>query len=104
MAREEQPDFYPYLDLKRARLCLDCEMLFEGPRCPACASESYVPVTRWIRPTDRRAVEQPTPPAPPPAKSRGLLRKSIYVGIGAFGLWKMLFTPARPRPRKPPLN
>ncbi len=105
----EEPDIYPYIDLKRARLCLDCEMIFDAPQCPACASESFVPVTRWIRPSEREISErtQPHPPsaanAAPPAKpSKRLLKKSLYVGLSAYGLWKMLFEPAKPRRRRQP--
>ena len=39
------------MDLKMARLCLDCEEIFEGrPRCPRCDSESWHPIMGWIRP------------------------------------------------------
>ncbi len=98
-------DPYSYVDLRRARLCLDCEMVFEGPRCPACASESFVPLTRWIRPAERveRRVEAVAAAAAPnPSKSRGLLKKSLFLGLGAYGAWKMLFEPSRPAKRKPP--
>ena len=98
---DEEPDRYPYIELKRARLCLDCEMIFEGPACPACTSGSFVPVTRWIRLTERRELARPAPPAPPAPKPKRLLRKSLYVGLGAYGVWKMLFEPSRPRPPKP---
>ena len=110
MARQQplpphDSDPYAYVDLRRARLCLDCEMIFEGPRCPACTSESFVPVTRWIRPTERTTPERPASAAEPSrgasnSKSRGLLKKSLYVGLGAYGVWKMLFEPPRPRKRK----
>ena len=109
MAREntprEAPDSYPYIDLRKARLCLDCEMIFEGPQCPACTSQSFVPVTRWIRPMERRETKRPAPQPkviPAQSKPRGLLKKSLYVGLGAYGVWRMLFQPAKPRRRKPP--
>ena len=39
------------MDLKMARLCLDCEEIFEGKtRCPRCDSESWHPIMGWIRP------------------------------------------------------
>jgi len=39
------------MDLRMARLCLDCEEIFEGkPRCPKCDSESWHPIMAWIRP------------------------------------------------------
>lgn len=104
-ATPEDFDRYSYVSLKRARLCLDCESIFEGPRCPACASESFVPVTRWIRPTERPAPDrapQPAPPPPPASRPQRMLKKSLYVGLGAYGVWKMLFEPPQPRKRKPP--
>jgi hypothetical protein len=39
------------MDLKMARLCLDCEEIFEGKsRCPRCESETWYPIMGWIRP------------------------------------------------------
>jgi hypothetical protein len=39
------------MDLRMARLCLDCEEIFEGkPRCPKCDSETWYPIMGWIRP------------------------------------------------------
>jgi len=39
------------MDLRMARLCLDCEEIFEGKsRCPRCGKESWHPIMGWIRP------------------------------------------------------
>ena len=39
------------MTLKMARLCLDCEEIFEGKsRCPRCDSETWHPIMGWIRP------------------------------------------------------
>jgi len=39
------------MDLRMARLCLDCEEIFEGKsRCPRCDSETWHPIMGWIRP------------------------------------------------------
>jgi hypothetical protein len=50
------------MDLRMARLCLDCEEIFEGkPRCPMCGSESWHPIMGWIRPmgeANRRVVRR----------------------------------------------
>lgn len=108
--KREEPDLYPYIDLRRARLCLDCEMIFDAPQCPACTSESFVPVTRWIRPMERPGVERRALPVAPASRSSAaspkkpfrLLKKSVYLGLGAYGAWKMLFQPSRPHHRKPP--
>jgi hypothetical protein len=37
------------MDLKMARLCLDCEEIFQGKsRCPRCGGKSWHPIMRWI--------------------------------------------------------
>jgi hypothetical protein len=37
------------MDLKMARLCLDCEEIFQGKlRCPRCGGNSWHPIMRWI--------------------------------------------------------
>jgi hypothetical protein len=36
--------------LENARLCMDCDTVFDAPICPSCSSESYFPLSRWIRP------------------------------------------------------
>ena len=50
------------MTLKMARLCLDCEEIFEGKsRCPRCDSETWYPIMGWIRPmseADRRVVRR----------------------------------------------
>ncbi len=32
-----------------ARLCLDCQEVHDQDRCPACTSESFAFITRWIK-------------------------------------------------------
>jgi hypothetical protein len=32
-----------------ARLCRDCHQVHEYERCPACTSEAFAFITRWIR-------------------------------------------------------
>ena len=39
------------MTLKMARLCLDCEEIFEGKTiCPRCGSQTWYPIMGWIRP------------------------------------------------------
>lgn len=47
--------------LDDARLCLDCEEIHEEQECPACGSEAFAFLTRWIQST------APARPAPRPA-------------------------------------
>ena len=36
------------MQLRNARLCLDCEEVHDATHCPACASESFAFITRWV--------------------------------------------------------
>jgi hypothetical protein len=38
------------MQLGIARLCLDCDEVHDQERCPACASEAFAFLTRWVRP------------------------------------------------------
>ena len=59
------------MQLRTARLCLDCAELHEAQQCPACASESFSYITRWVPAPERRA--QPRTTAPEAAAYRRLL-------------------------------
>ena len=55
------------MQLRNARLCLDCEEVHDAPQCPICASESFAFMTRWVPAPERR--ERPRlqePPRQPP--------------------------------------
>ena len=39
------------MKLDVARLCLDCEEVHERQHCPACGSEAFAFLTRWIEPS-----------------------------------------------------
>jgi RNA polymerase subunit RPABC4/transcription elongation factor Spt4 len=46
------------MDLGKARLCLDCEEIFEGKsRCPRCDSETWYPIIGWIRPMSEAKIK-----------------------------------------------
>jgi len=42
------------MKLTEAKMCLDCEELFEGEQCPKCANSSWVWVQTWIPSLDTR--------------------------------------------------
>ena len=42
------------MQLRVARLCLDCEELHADRRCPRCASASYAFLTNWLPCEERR--------------------------------------------------
>ncbi len=52
------PATRPHFPVGRLALCLDCEVCFEiGPvKCPACGSETWSPLSRFIGDTSDKAV------------------------------------------------
>lgn len=47
------------MELRTARLCLDCEEVHAEQKCPTCASESFAYLTRWVPVADRPQVTRP---------------------------------------------
>jgi hypothetical protein len=50
--------------LDDARLCLDCEEIHKDQECPACGSEAFAFLTRWIQPSNTERPASTTPPTP----------------------------------------
>ena len=42
------------MQLRIARLCLDCDDVHQTQQCPVCASETFAFMTRWVPAPDRR--------------------------------------------------
>jgi hypothetical protein len=42
------------MQLRNARMCLDCEEIHDQQECPVCGSESFAYISRWISTTERR--------------------------------------------------
>jgi len=95
------------MQLRTARLCLDCEEVHDAQQCPACASESFAYITRWVpapeRREQKRVLEPPRPAelqayrtlldaAPKPAGPVWRLARQGAVGLALVGvagwLWK----------------
>src|SRR5689334_3426714 len=53
------------MQLRNARLCLDCEEVHDAAHCPACASESFAFITRWV-PSPSTETQPSSTPAPAP--------------------------------------
>jgi hypothetical protein len=85
------------MELRRARLCLDCEEIHEDQHCPVCASESFAFLTRWIPAEKARPV---LPPPPPPTPLRWVGRGAAGLAVLALSswLWKKGDRPSDPRP------
>jgi hypothetical protein len=85
------------MQLRVARLCLDCEEVHDALMCPVCASETFTYLTRWIPAPDRRTKPRPTssPDAevyqrlidgPERSRTGKRLLKQGLVGLTAVGL------------------
>ncbi len=85
------------MQLRTARLCLDCEEVHDEYRCPVCASDHFTYVSRWVPSPEHLARPRPAPAPPPeaeayrqivrgtPPPSTGRFMKAL-VGLGAAGL------------------
>ena len=49
------------MQLRVARLCLDCEELFVGDTCPVCASDRSAFLSTWLPVEERRRWRRPAP-------------------------------------------
>jgi hypothetical protein len=98
------------MQLRNARLCLDCEEVHDAQQCPVCASEMYAPITRWVVAPERRARSRAEPSSSRAeiyralidgenrqSKTRRLL-KGAGIGMAALGVlgWFMR-NPSPPR-------
>ena len=43
------------MQLRNARLCLDCDEIHAESHCPVCASESFAFIKRWVPASERRS-------------------------------------------------
>jgi|SRR5918996_394 hypothetical protein len=86
------------MELRTARLCLDCEEVHDAPQCPICGSETFTFMTRWVPPAEGRRRPRPTsspeaevyrrliePEATPSRGGRRMLKHGV-VGLTALGL------------------
>jgi hypothetical protein len=72
------------MQLRNARLCLNCEEIHTSGHCPVCASESFAYVSRWIPPEERRREKGSVKAAAPPPSQGG--RPGRWVKRGAAGV------------------
>jgi hypothetical protein len=89
------------MQLRTARLCLDCEEVHEAQQCPSCASETFAYISRWVPAPERRTRPRTPEPVDPEAldtyremlapesekRSRGWrLVRGGAVGLAAVGV------------------
>lgn len=85
------------MQLRAARLCLDCEELFVGDRCPVCASEHYAFLTTWLPVEERRRWRRPKPALAPAAERRMTAIRQFFANL--FGDGEPVRPPGPPRTR-----
>lgn len=102
------------MQLRTARLCLDCEEVHDAQQCPVCASESFAYISRWIEAPERRVKPRPAssesaetysrllePERARPGTGRLLTRGAL--GLTLLGLagwaWNRQGRPGARRPR-----
>lgn len=74
------------MQLRTARLCLDCEELHEENTCPICASEMFAFLTRWVPVEERRSRRRPPLGSEKAAEKSGKSGTTRWVQRGAAGL------------------
>jgi hypothetical protein len=88
------------MQLKSARLCLNCDEVHDAQQCPVCASEAFVHLTRWVPAPERRTRPRPTtspaadvyreltaPDVSAPKRGRLLTRSALGVTAIAVAGW-----------------
>jgi hypothetical protein len=79
------------MQLRVARLCLDCEEVHDAQQCPVCASETFAYMTRWVAAPERRSKSRPAeePPQQAAAVASGAAPRTSHramIGYGVLGL------------------
>src|SRR5262245_61628255 len=80
------------MQLRVARLCLDCEEVHTELHCPVCTSDSFAYLSRWVPVEERRQTRRapmPLAPAPPPRRGRWIARGAV--GLAALATAQLLF-------------
>lgn len=60
------------MQLTTARLCLNCEEVHDAKSCPACASETFVYLTRWVPHSQREPRPARSPRVAPTVRHRAV--------------------------------
>ncbi len=106
------------MKLTSARLCLDCDEVHDEAHCPACGSESFAFLTRWVDPGGLRPAVRRSGPATdfdpdrleayreltapePPARGTGRRVLRAVAGMATLGVAGWLWTTSR-RAAPPP--
>jgi hypothetical protein len=93
------------MQLRTARLCLDCEEIHEAQECPVCLSEAFVYLMRWVPVEERRTRRLPSATKVMPEKTgvgRWVQRGVMGLAVMAASRWLLQATPSNgPSAAKP---
>jgi hypothetical protein len=80
------------MQLRSARLCLDCDEVHDAQQCPICTSESFAFITRWVPVPDRgdRGSQRPRLPEPSSPETLGAYREMLQPEQHMSGTWRVL--------------
>ena len=95
------------MQLRNARVCLDCEELHEQQQCPVCASEAFAFLTRWVPASTWKGPNRRQPRVVadlrPPTKLKTWVSRGV-AGVAVFGISRMLLEAILAPPDPPGLS
>ena len=74
------------MQLHVARLCMNCDEVHDAQMCPACGSETFAYISRWIPAPERR--HKPRPPEP--SETADTYRELLYPDTSKSGVGRWL--------------
>ena len=77
------------MQLRSARLCLDCDEVHDAQQCPSCASESFAFMTRWV-PVPDRSQKRPPPVEASSPEALGAYREMLSPEENQGGRWRTI--------------
>ena len=77
------------MQLRTARLCLDCDEVHDAQQCPTCASETFAFLTRWVPVPDRPQKRPRTPEVSAP-ETLSTYRELLHPEDQRGGGWRTL--------------
>jgi hypothetical protein len=80
------------MQLRSARLCLDCDEVHDAQQCPQCASESFAFITRWVPIPDRpdRQLTRPRAQEVSSPEALGAYREMLQPAERHGGGWRTI--------------
>jgi hypothetical protein len=93
------------MQLRVARLCLDCEEIHAEQQCPVCASEAFTFIKRWVPAPERRSTPRggasadadvykrlTTPEQKPASASQLVTRAAVGLAAASVAGWLWRWT------------